>query len=60
MKNRELIEKLLTFNPDDEAEVAVRCDTKEFPVAYVSPFSVHNGRLYISLPQGMHTVKRKA
>lgn len=60
MTNGELIEALKGFDPAAKAEIAVRCDTKRFPIAFVEPFYNGSNRILVSLPVGMYTVQRKA
>ena len=64
MTVQELIEKLQTRDPAAEVNVVVRTFTQSFAVAHVSPFEVDDSyggcAIWISLPQNMYTVKRKA
>jgi hypothetical protein len=65
MNTRELIAKLQASDPSGnmDVEVAIRVDTKAYPVAYVDPFDVSQVpgavRVYCSLPEHMTVMRRK-
>lgn len=60
MTNRDLIERLKQNEPDAEASVLVRVHTQRYTVAEVTPFDADHRGIWISLPENMHVVERKA
>ena len=60
----ELIENLKKLDPNATALVCVGVYTRRYPVASVTPNEITQGyggcAIYISLPDNMHVVERKA